>query len=108
MNKIKIWVDEKKPPKGWIHTKDFPSFSNLLDTVKLEEIEAISFGTDLENEDDEDFCFDANDCAVNLIERAKGHELPKCFNHTKNPNLQKTINHYVKSYNHSEYCVQLQ
>lgn len=106
MKNIKIWVDRKKPPEiGWIHANDFSSFSNLIHTVKLTNIDVISFGTELE--EDELLGTDtltAADCALELVDQARGKELPYCFNHTYNTELRNTINHYNKSYKYDKYC----
>ncbi len=111
MKNIKVWVDEDSPPKDsrWIHIKNFFDFANLLDTVDFSGIDLISFGTDLEYDDNrlgEDL--NATDCAIHLIERAKGKEIPQCFNHTNNRELQQTINHYAASYKYDKYCGKIQ
>lgn len=104
--RIKIFIDAGQAPHGWIHVQNFGQFSDLLTTVKIEEIETISFSNNLEDDDEDSVgAFSGTDCVVRLIQSANGKQLPQCFVHDDSTEIAESINHYVDSYSHTNRCI---
>lgn len=109
MKQFKLYVDANRAPEGWIHVKDFDEFKMMLETLNYSQISAISFNFHLGFH--EENSMDGGDCALLLVEHAKGSKLPQCYTHTPGnlaaARIIETIGHYNKSYGYDNDCLRM-
>lgn len=106
MKPIQIFLGKSKAPYGWIHVKNFAVFLSLLDTLKIQEIKAVSFEQELEEEDDGLMTMNGFDCAARLIEVADGRPLPQCLVHDNSKDILQALNNYSKAHGHDTECIE--